>query len=106
MNMLEAQNHMQEGRAIRRAGWGGYWYLESDGTLCIALYDGTYLGRHENSGIDWSITVTHMAAEDWEVLDSIFNTEHYRNLMHPAGMPREAAIAYYGLGPDDLVRDI
>ncbi len=85
MNLIEAQKHLvagDHGRGVRREGWGGYWSLEEDGTLCICLKDGRELGRDYPESIDWSETVTHMGANDWELVPSIVETEHYLNWLN------------------------
>lgn len=63
MNFKEAYKLMEEGKKIRRKGWGGYWFL-NDGIVNIRLKDGCI--KTDNFTQE---TIPNTLADDWEVVE-------------------------------------
>ena len=62
LTFREAYNLMLSGKAVRRHGWSGYWYLDPvSGKLTICLADGSRI----TSG-DFGLSVQNTLADDWE----------------------------------------
>ena len=63
MNFNEAYKEMENGKKIRRKGWGGYWFL-NDGIVNIRLKDGCI--KTDNFTQE---TIPNTLADDWEVVE-------------------------------------
>lgn len=80
MTFTEAYNEMLKGNKIARAGWKGYWNIDSQtGELLIHKADGQEL---VNTSDNLKQTLENTLAEDWHIID---------------GVPIEQTLKYLGI---------
>lgn len=65
MSFAEAYKEMLAGKKVRRAGFGGYWFINpEDGIFMIHLPNGKEITYGK-----LDLTVKSCAANDWEVVE-------------------------------------
>lgn len=78
MRFAEALVQMKSGRPVKIPNWGGYWtWSDTHQTVMMHLKDGAVMDIRQSCRMDY--TMAFICRDDWQVVDDICDTMHYRN---------------------------